>query len=175
MSSNPTDAATTDDSASSTGDRGAEWESYSDFKYVSYQISKAIQDAIDAYATLKSLHDEGSKVRSQEAARARSPILSAAMQLLPELEHNKNSKQIYRKMVENWTESGVDDDGYIDALQDASLQHECPTWLYEFVYDLRKAGWELGYLQAGRYEEDEKEDDARASARAMLQDIYQSK
>lgn len=161
--------------AEATGEQ-REWAGYSDYQYISYQIASSIQDAIDAYAKLQSLHDERAKVKADHAANARRPILAAAMNLLPELEHNQDSKDIYSRMVTDWTKSGVDDDtGYIEALRNANLQNECPEWLYDFVSDMRKAGWELGYLQAGRYEDDDEEDDARASAREMLKDIYESK
>ncbi|MCG1002872.1 MULTISPECIES: hypothetical protein [Halobacterium] len=154
---------------------GPDWDGYSDYAYVSYQISSAIDNAIDSFSSLQSLHDENSKIKAQQAANARQPILSAAMRLLPELEKQQDANEKYAKMVEEWTEDGVDEQGYIDALKEVNLQSECPPWLYDFVLDLRRAGWELGYLQAGRYEDDEDEDDAHASAREMLKDIYESK
>jgi hypothetical protein len=173
MSETPPTTPPSQDDTNTTA--GREWEGYSDYQYISYQIASSIQDAIDSYARLQSLHDESAKVRAEHAASARRPILAAAMNLLPELEHNQNSKEIYERMVADWTESGVEDDtGYIEALRSANLQVDCPDWLYDFVSDMRKAGWELGYLQAGRYQDDE-EDDAEASAREMLEDIVEAK
>lgn len=159
------------------GSGSPEWDGYSDYKYVSYQISSAIDDAIDSYATLQGLHDEGAKIKANQAAQARQPILAAAMRLLPELKNNQSGNETYEEMVQKWTEDGVPnrDVGYIPGLRQVDLTQSCPDWIYEFVLDLRKAGWELGYLQAGRYEEDDDEDDAHASAREMLKDIFESK
>lgn len=164
-----------DSNTGEEGDGGPDWDGYSDYAYVSYQISSAIDNAIDAYASLQSLHDEDTKIKPSQASNARRPILSAAMRLLPELEKQKDANETYGEMVDEWTEDGVEEQGYIEALREANLQRDCPDWLYDFVLDLRRAGWELGYLQAGRYEDDEDEDDAHASARKMLEDIYESK
>jgi hypothetical protein len=164
------DSPDTDDTSG-----GPDWDGYSDYAYVSYQISSAIDNAIDSFSTLQALHDERAKIKATQAANARQPILSAAMRLLPELEKQADNNSDYEEMVDEWTENGVEDRGYIDALRDANLQSESPDWLYEFVLDLRRAGWELGYLQAGRYEDDDDDDDSHASAREMLQDIYESK
>jgi len=43
-----------------------------------------------------------------------------------------------------------DTEGYLDRLSTVTLHEECPGWLEQFVLDIKMAGFELGYLQAGR-------------------------
>lgn len=154
-----------------------EWDAYSDYKFVSYHVSSAINNAIDAYASLQSLHDEHTKITAQQAANARQPILSSAMHLQHELEREaeRSPNSDYENILDDWTKNGVDEDtGYIQGLRETDLQNQCPDWLQGFVLQIRRAGWELGYLKAGRYE-DREEDDARESARGMIEDILKSK
>lgn len=175
-----------------------EWEGYSDYKTVSKSIVKSIENAINAFAELESRHAEGAKVHPEMAARARMHIKAAALQLVPELRRNADTKEQYQNILERWlgtdelanldgvdvgaeaapaasdgglvdaprpedTQQGdtyehpaggssTDDDleGYIHRLNGIRLHKECPNWLEKFVLDIKAAGFELGYLQAGR-------------------------
>lgn len=45
---------------------------------------------------------------------------------------------------------GESDEGYLGQLNEIKLHQECPDWLEDLVLDIKAAGFELGYLQAGR-------------------------
>jgi len=126
---------------------GAEWQSYSDYRAVSQQVARAVDEAVAAFAEIESMHVEGVKIRDREAAQARARIQTAALMLLPELEQNKDN---YGELLGRWT----GDEGYFGQLDDVSLRRSCPDWLEQFARDIREAGFRLGYLQAGRYEAD---------------------
>ena len=137
------------------------WQAYGDYQSVSQRVAQSIDDAIDAYAQIQSLHQEGARVKSEPAAEARSRILSAALKLIPELEHDK---QKHSEILERWQTDGSvaseDDDelGFVKRLNTVQLTRSCPDWLHQFVIDIRTAGWELGYLKAGRSVDEEPDD-----------------
>lgn len=142
---------------------GRKWDGYSDFATVSSRIGNNVFNAIDAYADIHSLHAEDARPKQREAARARAEILSAAMSLMPELEdqdENANNDEI-SNILDRWKKGrggaadGIDvpQDGFIKAYKNMRLRDNDPDWLYQFVIDIRRAGWELGYLKAGRHEE----------------------
>lgn len=145
------------------------FEGYSHYQTISNSIAESIDEALSSYAKLDSLHAEGAKIGSQDAARARSDIKLAALKLVPELREDAHHNEQYQQMLARWhgsfeveQENGVPkkiqpkfptpapDDGYFAALADIQLQRECPPWLEDWVIDIRTAGWEIGYLQAGR-------------------------
>lgn len=152
------------------------YEGYTDYQSTSNRIGRSIDEAVDAYAAIDSLHAEGARVRPQRAAEARRYILAAALKLVPELEANRNGKDddIYGEILDRWIGDGEaangdgDEEPFIDRLRDVSLQTECPDWLYQLVADIRKAGWEVGYLQAGRTVTERELDRDEAEARAMF-------
>lgn len=147
--------ATSDD-----GD-GQVWDGYSDYATVSSRIGRNVFNAIDAYADIHSLHTEGARVKAREAATARAEILSAAMSVKPELDSQRETNDDIAAILDRWEKGrggatvGVDvpDEGFLDAFGDVRLSTEDPEWLYQFVIDIRRAGWELGYLKAGRHED----------------------
>jgi len=149
------------------------WEGYSDYQSVSNRVAAAIDDAIDAYAYIESLHIENERIRQREAAEARSRILAATIKLLPELEANANNNtdngDIYTDIHTRWTTSFNDGDGFLDRLKHTQLQHECPDWLGILAQDIRKAGFEIGYLQAGRTIAETDLDEDEQHARAMFE------
>lgn len=156
--------------SSNDGNGHREFEGYSDYRTVSNRVGGSIDQAIDSYATLAALHGEGARVRPQMAAEARRDIEAAALKLLPELEANEDATggdgddeaaDFYADVLERWQ----GDDGYLAELREQSLQDECPDWLYKFVTDIRRVGWEIGYLKAGRVtSEPDLEPDERAAA-----------
>jgi len=150
-------AASDDDSG---GGDGQVWDGYSDYATISSRIGRNVFNAIDAYADIHSLHIEGARIDPREAATARAEILSAAMSLKPELESQRETKEEIDEILDRWDDGDggdtgieVPEEGFIDAFNGVQLSLSDPPWLYQFVIDIRRAGWELGYLKAGRHEE----------------------
>lgn len=131
------------------------WEGYSDYQRVSINIAEAVDRALDNYAHLDGKHAEGARVDPELAAEARASILSAALRLVPELRADRQTVEEYDRMLGDWGVLDDDGRGYVDQLDAATLQSECPEWLFQFVLDIRVAGWKLGYLQAGRNNPDD--------------------
>lgn len=139
------------------------FEGFSDYQAVSGSIARAVDDALEAYTEIQSLHVEHARVNAEQAALARSKILAAALRLVPELREDAPEDEQYQQILARWlgsvtigeetitpSEDIEVSEGYIEALNGIRLRDECPLWLYQFVIDIRTAGWELGYLQAGR-------------------------
>lgn len=162
-------------SGQDTGD-GNVWDGYSDYKTVSSRIGENIFDAMDAFARVHRAHIEGERVRSGDAADASSRILSAAMSLMVELDNQREYNDEIGRIYDRWrngrggasTDVDVPEEGFIDAFGNVRLTEQDPDWLYQFVIDIRRAGWELGYLKAGRHEEGEPDDIVEANAEAMF-------
>lgn len=152
---------------SSDGDlRSKEWSAYSDYQFVSQSVSESIANAIEAYALLDQAAREGCKTAPGEVARMRADILSAAMMLRVELEAVSGNEQL-DEIEQRWKDG--EDPGHISKFRTADLTSSQPDWLYQFVSDIRKAGWELGYLQAGREETDWSEDPYDGEVIQMLE------
>ena len=157
------------DAGSGTGTR---WEGFSNYEKVSQRISESVDNAIDSYALLQSRHAEGAAVRPDLASEARSHILASAMRLSVEMESDRDEVDVYDEILTRWREGGEDtEDGMLAAFQEAKLQEGVPGWLYNFVEDIRRAAWELGYLQAGRQSRAEPDDPVEAESEAMFNDL----
>lgn len=147
-----------------------EYEGYSDYKTVSNRVGQSIDDAVRAYAALESLHLEGARVRRTLAAEIRQDILSAAMMLIPDLQGSQfgdeEDDDPFEDILDRWgVEDGqFTDDGYLAELRGTSLQENVPEWLYRLVVDIRTAGWEIGYLRAGRINQERDLDDDERQA-----------
>lgn len=153
--------------ASENGDGSKqEWDGYSDYRTVSSRIGSNIFDAIDAYARIHRGHVENERMKTEVATQAGMRILAAAMSLMVEVENQHNpdatgeSRDEIDRIYERWQNGGagdedidVPDEGFIRAFEDVQLSRDAPDWLYQFVVDIRRAGWELGYLKAGEYED----------------------
>lgn len=161
------------------------WEGFSDYQAVSNSIVRSIDEALDSYTVLQSLHAEGAKVSPRQAAQARAKILSAALRLVPELRDYASDNEEYQDILGRWLgaveigdktyegdfsdfEDDIDE-GFIDALDDVVLNTMSPGWLHQFVVDIRTAGWELGYLQAGRSVSESNLEPAEEQARSMFE------
>lgn len=136
------------------------WEGYSDYEVVSKRIGRKVSNAIEAYSVLQGAGAERAELSDYEYTRARAKILDAAMNLKVEIEREaaneppNSDENIYTPIVDRWTE-GTDEnasDGYINAFMALSISRggRVPGWVFTFVEDIRRAAWELGYLQAGR-------------------------
>jgi hypothetical protein len=146
------------------------FEGYSDYEIVSLRLGESIDKAVDAYAQIDAAHSEDANISPQFAAKARGRILSAAIKLLPALYADRDSVDTYDEMLEEWEEGVGGEPGYIDRLKNTSLRRECPDWLYSFVLDIRRAGWELGHLQAGRTTK-EYDDPVEGETEAMFEGL----
>lgn len=136
------------------------YEGYSDFEFVSRRNARSIDAAIKSYAVIDSYHIEGAPLEPEQIAEARANILSAAMQLVPELEDNKDNDEEIKKILNDWVgEEGGRGKGYLEQLRESSLYNDDNlNWLAEFVAQIRQAGFMLGYLKAGREIDDEDEE-----------------
>jgi hypothetical protein len=128
------------------------WDGYSDYRTISLRMASAVSDALDAYSRIDSAHAEGAKVSPELAARLRSRIQYAVMELIPELEQDREAVDEYDEILTRWKDGEGDTPGVVSRLDDVSLRTECPGWLFQIMLDLKTAGWKLGYLQAGRVE-----------------------
>lgn len=142
------------------------WDGYADYRTVSRRMAMSIEDAVDSYAALKALHREGARIKPTRAASARRDLQAAALRLRVEMEPDEDDVEGYEKMLARWK----GEDGYLDKLDDIRLQNQCPDWLDDFAEDIRRAGWELGYLQAGRSIKAQEEDPAEREANSLLRD-----
>lgn len=160
------------------------WEGFSDYQTVSNSIVRSVDEALDAFTILQSLHTEGAKVKPRQAARGRAKILSAALRLVPELRDDAPDNEQYREILARWLgDVEIDDEtytadfseydgefngGFIDELDTVQLHTVSPGWLYQFVVDIRTAAWHLGYLQAGRTISESNLEPADEQARDMF-------
>lgn len=153
--------------ATKNGDEKATvWEGYSDYQKVSHRMAMSIEDAVDAYAALKALHREDARIKADRAASARRHILAAALRLRVEMEPDRDEIDGYDEMLTRWE----GEEGFLEKFDAIRLQNTCPSWLDEFAEDIRRAGWELGYLQAGRSVQSEEGDAAEQQATSLLKD-----
>lgn len=143
------------------------YEGFSDYKSVSRSIAETINNAVNAYARIQSLHAENAKVSTQMGAEASTHILSASLNLLVEIEDDKESVDEYQEIFNRWT----GDDGLIERLKTTRLSLECPEWLDQLIIDIRTAGFELGYLQAGRTSKQEPDDPVERDTEAMFDNL----
>jgi hypothetical protein len=131
-------------------DRGAprsEWEAYADYKSVSDRVAEHIDDAIDALCYLESSKDAGYKPDPDEEADYRAVVLTAATSVKTELENERDLKTVYDEILNRWE----GEDGYINRFREVDVTgYGRDGWMYQFAEDLHRAGWELGYLKAGR-------------------------
>jgi len=130
----------------SGGGSNTRWEGFSNYQNVSDRVARSVHDAIEAYALVNSRHAESARIRPPMAAQARAKMLAPALRLKVELEDNREVESDYDEILSRWE----GDDGFLTKLDQVTLQQECPDWLADFVEDIRTAGFQLGYLQAGR-------------------------
>lgn len=133
-----------------------EWDAYSDYALVSKWVAQSIRDAIEAYALLDQAAMTNRKVTTNEETKLRADIVSAAMRLQTELQQERDrNKEFAKEILTRWEDSDDGEEpGYITRFRTAqSGEVSQLEFLNQFAQDIRRAGWELGYLQAGREEE----------------------
>jgi hypothetical protein len=156
--------------ADTPGEDRTTWEGYSDYREISLRTAESIDRALEAYALVDSAHTEGDSLAPRDAAEARADILACAIKLIPELRNDREDVDLYDEILDRWTDGLDDEVGYVSRLDEVSLRRTCPSWLFQFVLDMRAAGWHLGYLQAGRTET-EYADPVEEEASSMFEGI----
>jgi len=142
------------------------FEGYSDFQHVSQDIVETINDAVRALAEFRAADLSGMKLKNQETGM-HADVLNACWQLRFELEHeavdDDSGGNWADNILDKWYGGGEDDDesGWVDKI-DSTRTAEVPTlsFLGDLAHSIRRAGWKLGYLKAGRETEDEDEGNA---------------
>lgn len=145
--------------SSQPNDTGGEtqWDAYSDYQHVSRRVAGSIGDAIDAITIIESGKIAGEKLSSREETDLRSDVLGAVIRLQTELENEREQRETYDEILTRWE----GEEGYVArfrALEVMAARSE--PWLQQFAQDIHRAGWELGYLKAGREEKQKRGGDA---------------
>jgi hypothetical protein len=147
--------------------RTQQWEGYSDYQSVSRRVASSVEDALDAFAEIDAAYSQGAPLDATMAAEAHSLILGAAVRVKIEMEDNRDQKPVYDDILGRW--SG--EEGYINQFRDTALVDELPGFTFQFVEDIRRAAWHLGYLKAGRTDTEYEGDDTERAEREMFQDL----
>lgn len=150
-----------------TDERATRYDAFADYQSVSQSVARSIDQAVEAWAQVHSLHAADQRVPGHQAAEAAARLLTAATKLQPELEEDRERVGAYDDILSDWK----GEDGYVEELKATSFERGCPEWTHEFVLQIRRAGWHLGYLQAGRQETDETEDWVEGPVEEMLSDL----
>lgn len=153
--------------AESGGGQNTRWEGFSNYANVSDRVARSVHDAIEAYALVNSRHAESARIRPPMAAQARAKILAPALRLKVELEADREGNDDYEDILDRWE----GDAGYLSKLDQVTLQNQCPDWLSDFVEDIRTAGFQLGYLQAGRTVKERPDDEVEAETEDMFDNL----
>lgn len=131
-------------------ERPSEWEAYADYQSVSERVAESIADAVDALARIEARGQVNRKHKDVETVD-RASVLSSVSFLRTELENERESKQVYDDILTRWE----GEDGYLQRFRMMGMRDlESEPWIQQFAQDLHRAGWELGYLKAGREEKE---------------------
>jgi len=146
----------------------AEWDAYTDYQYVTRRVAQSVGDAVEAIETIQSAKRTGEKLSSREETDLRAAVTAATIRLRTELENGREQNELYDEILTRWD----DEDGFIERFQNANLlTRRAEPWLNQFATDIHRAGWELGYLQAGREEKETSSGDAYdGQVRDMFED-----
>jgi len=144
-----------------------EWDGFADYQSVAQRNARTIHDAVEAFATVERAHQERGKLTADVAAKAGSRILTAAINVQTELAAYEDQNDDYEALLAKFQ----GETGYVERLRGTNLRSECPPWLYDFVVDIRRAGFELGYLKAGRESNERELKSAEDEAREMFADL----
>lgn len=159
-------AAETD--GQSPGKASTRWNSFSNYGDIAEDVHQAVVGAIEAQAFIHAMHQEGARVSPEDAAEASARMLSAARRLLTEMrrENERNSDGPYDDILEKWEGPN----GYISQLAGSNLSDSSPAFLHDFVEDIHRAAFEIGYIRAGREERQDLDDPVENDAMAMFEE-----
>lgn len=148
-----------------SAERG-QWQGYADYQHVSISTARAIDQAINHYARIRGLHAQHARIKPEVAAKAHGKMLAPCMQLLPEMQHERDADggDAFEEILNDWT----GEEGHLNKLSDLYLVESCPGWLQTMMVQLRQAGWELGYLKAGKRDAPDPDDPVEAEAKSMF-------
>lgn len=158
-----------------SGDKETEYEGYSDYKHVSQSIIGTINDACTALSDFRASDLSGAKIKN-EKMKMHGDILNACWQLRVELEHEATDGD----GVDNWADEILTqwhgdsggDDGWVDIMQQTQTARvPDEQFLGDLANSIRRAGWKLGYLKAGR--ETETDDDEGDADDAQVTEIIE--
>lgn len=146
---------------------GTRWNSFSNYGDIADDVHDAVIGAIEAQAFVHAMHREGTEPDREDAAEASAVILAAARRLLTELrrEAERTDNDLYNEILDRWE----GEEGYITRLANSTLSETSPAFLHDFVEDIHRAAFEIGYLRAGREEREELDDPVENDARAMFE------
>jgi len=146
-----------------------QWDAYSDYQHVSRRVAKSIGDAIDALSIIESGKVAGEKLSARDETDLRADVLGAVIRLQTELENERDSNDTCNDILSRWE----GEDGYINRFRDLDVRdYHSEEWLQKFASDIHRAGWELGYLKAGREEKQSRGGDAYdGEVRDMIEEM----
>lgn len=144
----------------------AEWNAYTDYQHVTRRVAESVGDAIDAISTIEAAKLSGEKLSSRQETDLRTDVMAAVTRLRNELENERDTKDVYDEILSRWE----GEEGSLKKFQQMNIMTPTPEpWLQQFAADIHRAGWELGYLKAGREEKvTEGGDDGDGQIREML-------
>jgi hypothetical protein len=156
--------------AKSNGEKKTRWDAFSDYQQVSKRVAKSVDDAVDSYAALQAAQSEGANLPAEEWAKHKANILAAATRLVIEMEREREVNEQYEEILNRW--KGTEEtSGDLEKLQQTRVTNGVPGWLYQMIVDIRRAAWELGYLQSGREEKPEPDDEVEREVENMFSDL----
>ena len=146
-----------------------EWDAYSDYQHVSRRVAKSIGDAVDAISIIDSSEVAGEKLTAADETNLRADVLGAVNRLQTELENEREQQAVYDEILTRWQ----GEEGYINRFRTLTLANlQSQPWLQQFATDIHRAGWELGYLKAGREEKQSRGGDAYdGEVRDMIEEM----
>lgn len=145
------------------------YHAYTDYEDVTARMSGSIAQALEDYSMLHSLKAENVVPKDRDVAQTRANLLAAAIRIRSELDAGNidNGEAIKTR----WETGGAEyEEGFIEKLHDHELEFGYESWLFQLVQDLRRAAWELGYLQAGEHR-DESDDPVEDETDKMLKGL----
>ena len=146
-----------------------QWDAYSDYQHVSHRVAGSVGDAVDAISIIDSAEVAGEKLSPREENDLRADVLGAVIRLQTELENERDTREVYGEILDRWQGQ----EGFINQFRDLDLPVlQSQPWLQQFATDIHRAGWELGYLKAGREEKQSRGGDAYdGEVREMIEEM----
>ena len=127
--------------------RRSEWEAYADYQSVSERVAESVADAIESLMIIERAKVSGESIKPAQETDLQADVLGAVVRLTTELENERDSKQLYDEILSRWE----GEDGFVSRFRTVDVTDFQPEpFLQQFAKDIHRAGWELGYLKAGR-------------------------